>query len=612
MSKMDTPRMPEARTQKQLIKGVVKKLPDLMGRKSRILKKVKTPILVINHMIWEELETFFHANPHQFWQHYKNGVPFRLYTNSCNLTRRIYFDELDIEDALESDHPIFLSFRSLWYKTTRPTLLKIKYITKIENHKVGDALFVDDEGRGNFHLTINIKDFLFAQPTFVGKEADLAVMPKPNGVFLRAIDPLEKSYPYALINNIKENSLESGAAKPQLVNLSVPTFKEKKERNEQVIAPTSFPQKKGENNFTTPEMLPELVNYAAALNKEYVKTNLTKEFFNALKIRFNERDAIFLPKKRTYANEFIPLLLHCKQADEADFEPAYSRLWKIITDKPTWLRKKEENWMFTPEQYLSVEKRNGTDEFIYTSGSIRAYHDRYILPNRHRISVDLSKDLVELFDKNYARLRNIGVSDKFLRKQIEKIGGEAVAKEVIETLTRMPIVNPDSKGDYIRKRLKDAADKIIKAAKEKAKPVASAVSDAAKSPQTTFQMGEKALNSWLIQRFGATDAALLDANCRYRLRVNCTSQEGLEKEAMSVLAAIKATKSAVKGVDIEQIVAQLLEQHPSVKADIEADFKMNARFNHALRGKEAEFMEKQLIKRFPFAFSEAMKNAPSV
>ena len=116
-------RPPEASFQVRFFREAIK---DLKASKkldvTNTVRIAKDAVIVINHLVWENLEKIYMTDEKAFMEHYKKGVPFELLTNSIQLTTRLFYNELFIQDALDADHPVFKSYRSRWYKNIRPFL----------------------------------------------------------------------------------------------------------------------------------------------------------------------------------------------------------------------------------------------------------------------------------------------------------------------------------------------------------------------------------------------------------------------------------------------------------------------------------------------------------
>ena len=311
-----------------------------------------------------------------------------------------------------------------------------------------------------------------------------------------------------------------------------------------------------------------IVNFAAKLAKLFIKNLCKKEFLNEAQLRLRRDTPIESLTIRDYTTDFVKLLKHCKQTDETEFSPAFDRLKKIIEDKPKWLQKDRARWMYTPDQYLSVEKYNGTPDFVMKEGSIRAYHDTYTVHARARITPSVSGDLQELLTTFYVKLKEFGVSDKFLKEWIEKLGKEHFVDEIRRCFARLAGgFKPLSKSEYIRRSIRMSyADKLVK---EKVDLAVKKVEIAQNAPQpvipqpvvAVFRPSENQIKQWLEKEFGE-DAALFEKVQVYSLKTNGTSPEILKREAYRLLKNIKQAQ-----ID-EKIVERLLDEHPSVADEI--------------------------------------------
>ncbi len=586
-------RPPEASFQVRFFREAIKDLK--VSKKLDITNTVriaKDAVIVINHLVWESLERLYVTDEKAFFKHYDDGEPFELLTNSIQLTTRLFYNELFIQDALDADHPIFKSYRSRWYKNIRPFLLKCGYIQSIKNFRAGNYCSECEDGRGNFKLIINVKTFMFGNDLqIVGGGA------VSDEVFLCPIDPLEKSYPYAQNNiqseieyKLKGESHESGEASPQS-SFANCDEKEEKAHAKQDQTPVDV-QKIGSKNLKniapsanqishTPSVFEQdksqiIVNFSAKLSQLFIKSLCKKEFLNESQIRLNKPMPIESLTIRDYTTDFVKLLKHCKQADEAEFSPAFDRLKKIIEDKPKWLQKDRARWIYTPDQYLSVEKYNGTTDFVMKEGSIRAYHDTYTVHARERITPSVSGDLPELLTTFYTKLKEFGVSDKFLKEWIEKLGKEHFVNEIRRCFARLAGgFKPLSKSEYIRRSIRIShAESVKEKANLAVKKVEMAQNQSQKPPNppqqpaAVFRPSENQIKQWLESEFGE-DAALFEKVQVYSLKTNGISPEILKREAYRLLKNIKQAE-----ID-KKIVLRLLDENPLLADEIKQAHRHN-------------------------------------
>ena len=584
-------RKPESTIQLNLYRNEIRELRRANKiKKSTLVNSCASAVLVINHIVWEHLEKLYKDDEQKFMSHYEKGEPFELLTNSIQLTTRIFYTYLYSEDALDSKHPIFINCRNLWYKTYRQYLLDCNYILEVKNFRAGNYSTQCDDGRGNFKLVINVKDFLFgndqkiAQPYAVSDEEFFEE-------FFCPIPPFENFNSYTLnsfqseieIKN-KVESQESGDASHQSpavnglygdashqYNDASDGEKFIKAHANQVDTPVKCNPdiEKNSANFAnnisdTPSVSDQdktkiIVDFGSKLSKLYIKNLCKKEFLNENQIRVKKDTPIESLTIRDYTTDFVQLLKHCKQGDEDEISPAFERIKKIIQDKPDWLRKDRQRWVYTPDQYLSTQKWNGTNDFVMKSGSLRAYHDEYTVHIRDRITPSVSGDLEELLTSFYPKLKEFGVTDKFMNDWIEKLGKENFLNEIRRCFARLASgFKPLSKSEYIRRSIRNCYCELVK---EKADLAVKKAEIEQKVPQIIFKPSENQIKEWLEAEFGS-EANLFGKMQLYALRTNGTSLEILKSEAYRLFKNIK------KAQQDAQIVERLLGESPSVADEI--------------------------------------------
>lgn len=592
-------RPPEANMQVKFYRTLVRELRTKNQiKKTNLSDTCISHVLVINRLVWQNLEKLYFLDEKQFMKHYQDGEPFELLTNSIQLTTRCFYSYLFIENALDSSHPYFQSCRNLWYKSIRPFLMKIGYISKIKNFRAGNYCSEYEGGRGNFKLVINVKDFLFGIDFELKNVIGQAASDDDN--FFCPESPLEIFHPYSQnsfqseieIKN-KAESNESGEASPQ----SSCANKESKTLNalaKQVDTPPNIQKKIGENSA---EFGPESINsvsdssiiyFASKLSKLFIKSICKKEFLNSNQVRIRRDNPIDSLTIRDYTHDFVKLIKHCRQTDELDFNPAFERLRKIIKEKPDWLRKDSSRWIYTPDQYLSTEKYNGTDDFVMKAGSLRAYHDEYTIHTRERITPSVSTELEDILDSFYPTLKGFGISDKFLNEWIEKLGKENFVNELRRCFARLAQgFKPLSKAEYIRRAIRNCYLGLVK---EKADlQVKKAQIAQNTTTEKPFKPSENQIKDWLKKELGE-DATLFGSMQLYALRTNAISPDSLKTEAHRLLRNIKLAQAEEKTIEM------LLDTYPTVADDIKQAYRFKK--NISLKDFTKEYLKQKFQQYF--------------
>ena len=582
----------------------------------------KDAILVINALIWEKLELMYHSDRNQFFKHYNDGEDFHLTTNSCQITRRLFFLELKLataktgENAFDSDHPTFRSFRSRWYVNIYRFLVDTGYIKQKTNFKVGNIVEIDEKGRGNFVLTINVKDFLFGLDSQINEDTELGFavsdtegddMPTDGDVFLCPDIPLEKLYPTVLNIEIKIKETESGAVSPQS---SVSVEMSQKEKRTHKQGKPTFGESGGENvkisenSQKTTENNENIVNYATRLSDFYSENILKPEYFEGNQIRFSTKYPCNSYKIRDFRPQFIDLLRITKQSDEDSFEFAYDRLLFAMTGMAKRLETSTDNWVYFPKSYLSVEKVGDSDKYRFTMGSLRAYHDQYLIANRGRISPDLTEDIRELFLTFYPKMKEFGVSDKFLTEWKAKLGDEAIFAEVKRAFAKLAGgFIPKNKGNYIRKCIMDSQTRIAKerAELEAKKTIVKRGAVDAVAPNATpsvSTISKPEFGEFIRMKF-PTDCNLLKNNHLHTLYVNFKSLERLEIDVRNMIESIK------QNAHNQTVMAKLFAEKPELLDEVKRLYRLKKRTSLNYSESESDFIESHLKLAFPNYFKQS-------
>jgi hypothetical protein len=585
-------------------------------------RSARDAFFVINKLVWIELEKLYITDIGKFNQHYKHGKSFELLTNSHQITRMLFSGEMYIKGITDSENPEFLSYRSRWYKGIYKFLRQSGYIISKKNYAVGRYASEWEGGRGNFGLEIDIAKFMFGNEMTinlpnesVSDESDFTGESGQDFSFCPA-NRLEKSYSSILKKDsvIQNQGTEEkreiyGEAKLQFFDDSKLHIKKEKALPNQGATPElNSKEKKHEISHGAEKLLQKpnpsvseqekttvLVGFASKLNQIFNQTILQESFLDKNQYRWREDSPCDNVKIRDYTTDFVKILQHGKDQDETEFSPIFDRIEKILTDKVKWLEKDPTNWMYHPDIWLSVEKKPGTKEFRYNSGTLITYHNRYILPYKEKITPNLSGDLVELFESFYPKMKEFGVSDKFLRDALKRYGKDKVLNEVKRSFARLAQgVKVKSKGDYLRNNIRRADERIVG---EKANLEVKKVEIAqASAPTAAWSMSEATLKSYILKHYG-DDAPLFSKQNLYEIKLASKTPDSVRSHTDKVLNKIKLQKFET------EVAENLLQNHPSVSEMIQRDYRIAQKMNTYFLSKESFIIEK-LKNIFPDKFNK--------
>ncbi len=579
-------------------------------------------IQVINHLVWKEMEELYHHDRVQFDKHYVNGEDYTLSTNSCVITRILFKSRLRAataqtkKNAFDSEHPKFKVLRQRWYDNIRLFLLKIGYIKKITNYTVNGI--IDKDGRGDFELVINVKDFMFGQPQQMSQTKVTKVVPmsvsdnsySPSDVFSCPSDSFGNSDPTLLNLKNKRKETESGAAEPQS-SVSVEMSQKKESTPKQGVSESDIVAPRGGEkmgNFVEkPQKLADVVNYAVRLSNFYTENLLTPQYFKSGRIRFNRQTVCSSFKETDFKAEFIALLTHCKQADENSFEYAYDRLLVGMQNKKKYLEQHPNKWIYAPNGYLSIEKKVDSKDFKYTSDScLRPYHDNHLLQIRGRVSPDLSANLKSIFDTFYPKLIEFGVGDKFLADWTAKLGEEKMLNEIKRIFSKLAngFVPKVSMSKFVKKAIMDAqnlkvvAERAELQAKKTVVKRAETHTIALNAPPTkSNQFSKPDFGKWLVTNFPNT-YKLLENSDLHVLYVNFKSLERLAIDVQSVI------DGKMQKAQNQKIISQLIADNPELVEAWRKEYRLKKRFQPSFSQSQDEFIEAQLKTHFSEFFKK--------
>ena len=213
--------------------------------------------------------------------------------------------------------------------------------------------------------------------------------------------------------------------------------------------------------------------------------------------------------------------------------------------------------------------------------------------------------MIEIYQNFYPKLKEFGISDKFLRDAIKRYGQEKVLAAVKTCFVNFSKGSkPQNKGEYCRNLIKRSGRATgEKATQEVEKPTVARETVVAPNQKSTenmeneakFVLSDEKLMNYLSKHYG-DDAVLFEEKHRHKIRVNSKRPEQVRSETDKILFNLK------KEIFENQVVAQLRLEHPSVFLDLERDYKISQRLRSASVGCMDDYLIQKLKHKFPNSF----------